>query len=608
MDEVVHEVEQPLSECSHHTAVLGGERSDSDGSSTSFGLFSDNDWHPSESRKKTSKNKKRRKKKNLTTSIPPTDEAVMSSSEHHRDQWDTVTGPRKNKSRKQQSQSNAKPTFCKYPVIVEDLQVTSSATLSGLKWQLPDILRMAVGTVSSVKQISGNKFIVGCSDSRQQSRLVSLPQLGQIKVKSHLPVPTVQAVVSGIPLEVSNDEVLKRVGSFRDEDDNNIAIPVKDLTRLTNRSGSPSLAFRLTLETTKLPVSVMINKSEFHIKPYAPSVVRCFKCQQLGHLAKMCKAQSVVCATCGISGHTANKCSSGKKHCVNCNSDLHSSAYGGCSVRKTWCVANRLRSQSFMPRSTAFAQAKKLVANKQAGKVSSVTAPTQPPNSAWRMEASGPTTYAGVTSAGQRKSPSVSASLSRPTNSHSHQSSCDPDPALPLRSTPASAFKAQQPTGSALSSSDVQRHQPVVSSKPQASQTHPVPGHEPVGPHCSTNTSRCSSIVSGENSVLKAENDSLKKHISSLEKKLSEMSKSLSSLTEEVSFLRNQRFNLSESSMSTSFSSGSTSANSLASQFSPRPDNFPSSLIKVIESAILRIIPDILSNRQLIHDSVSISS
>lgn len=58
--------------------------------------------------------------------------------------------------------------------------------------------------------------------------------------------------------------------------------------------------------------------------------MRCFKCQQFGHMAKVCKGKRR-CARCGRD-HDYGMCGVGTKpRCCNCE---HSVAYRGCEVMK----------------------------------------------------------------------------------------------------------------------------------------------------------------------------------------------------------------------------------------------------------------------------------
>jgi hypothetical protein len=542
-------------DCSHHTAVLDNDESDS-----SWGLF---DAKP---RKSTQKKKRRNKKSaasEVTSPVQMTQEKVLAGSRHDTgtrtfqdssddSEWHKVSHQRKGRkisksninytehSFNDASNSKSKPTFCAYPVVVEDTLQTTSVCLKSVKWKLPDILHLAVGSVISIKQLSPTKVLVGCTDAHQQMRLVSLTSLGGIKVSNHVPVASTVGVISGIPLEISPEEVMRRIEFVRDSDDRIKQIPVRDVTRLKNRDGSPSLAFRFTFECTTLPSIVQINKTEFFVKPYSPAVLRCFKCQRLGHVAKSCPMKSSVCSTCGVAGHAANVCKSNKRYCVNCKSDSHSSAYGGCCKQKQWSVANKLRAQQFMPMATAFAQAKKLLAAKRQMDLPPVDAPmtSTPPNEAWKSEdrTTAPS-YASVTASSRVKS--------KPTPATSHKQNISLNAGASVTSSPVCEGQSN-PTGP----------------------PSPLPGRK----DC------CAE--------LKSENALLRKQVSSLEEQLRGLSKSMSNLTEELSRLRQ--------------AAPQTSPVVSLPPTLPVDSSLQPSLIQAIENAILRIVPNLI-NRQMMY-------
>lgn len=242
------------------------------------------------------------------------------------------------------------PVFCRYPVILTDTMEPGPVRLKALEWKLADLLETDIGPVLHIRSLGGPQTLVGCASSYQQQKLMAKKSIGQLKVRTHIPVPKVQGVVKGIPCHVPEKDILARISDSR----------VTQVHRLSTQEGKPSTAVRVTLETAILPDSITINKREWDLHPYVAGVQRCYRCNKLGHIKKNCPAKKETCTTCASPNHKADKCDSPKRHCINCKGD-HSAAYGGCPARKTWLAANRLRAQAYIPMAQAWRQAKQLV-------------------------------------------------------------------------------------------------------------------------------------------------------------------------------------------------------------------------------------------------------
>jgi hypothetical protein len=197
--------ETSMSEISHHSVVPNrGSADDSDGN------LSQNDWCVIPKKKKnaalTSRGNVTQEsdsKQNIpcsalkghTSSLiqpdPNKSEVIRknTSSQDHRPK------PKSNNRHSPNYAQSVPPTFCEFPVIVQDLK-TSPATLKALVWKLSDILSKSIGPgVRQIKPLGNNKFLIGCDSFRQQSRLVALTVLGGIDVKCSVPVPSVQGVI-----------------------------------------------------------------------------------------------------------------------------------------------------------------------------------------------------------------------------------------------------------------------------------------------------------------------------------------------------------------------------------------------------------------------------
>jgi hypothetical protein len=503
-----------VSETSHHSVDLNR------GSSSSSDDSSPNDWCAVSDKKKKKKAKSPTMTSNGTVTFDscskekdactatPSRSSPRGNKTASETIKDTTFIDRKSKQKSKSYHSpNAQtvpPTFCEYPVIVQDLKTSASATLKALMWKLSDILSKSVGPgIRQIKPLGNNKFLIGCDSFRQQSRLVALTQLGGIDVKGSIPVPTVQGVIYGIDHSVSEGEVIDRFEVALDAEGCPTDARVRDIVRLNLPDGSPSRAMRITFEATSLPSVAKINCTEFAVQPYSARIPRCFQCQKLGHLKKNCPSQTVICATCGSRGHAAAACTSNKRYCINCKGD-HSAAYGGCIAMKSWSLANKIRSQNYMPRALAFQQAKQIVAEKMATKATKPGVGLKP-NDSWKAEAVSASvpSYASVTAAGR--------------SGHYSQSHC-PVP-NPLSSN--QKVCTQSVTHEIL---------PKVADRGETSQTPSLP---------QKNQSSHGSLVK-ENSELKAK-------VISLENKLDALTKTLAEVQNELTSMRLKQTSVSQS-------------------------------------------------------------
>jgi hypothetical protein len=293
---------------------------------------------------------------------------------------------------------NPKPTFCEHPVIITDKKENDSARLFSLKWKLADILQSAVGSVRSIKFLSRTKVVVGCQNAKQQDHLLKLSNLGGLPLDFKRPTPSVEGVIQGVPSEVSDVDLLSKVECCVDGDNEaHVQIPIKHASRLTFKDGKPSQSVKFTFETTRLPSAIVINKLEYPIRPFVAQIIRCYRCNKLGHAKKDCTAKQEVCSNCGSKDHKRSKCDANNSHCLNCG-ESHSAAYLGCSARKTLSLANKIRAEAYMPRAQAIQQAKKVMSERCLGEKKETSEPPVP-NAAWKPEhQSTRITYATVAS------------------------------------------------------------------------------------------------------------------------------------------------------------------------------------------------------------------
>ena len=108
--------------------------------------------------------------------------------------------------------------------------------------------------------------------------------------------------------------------------------------RLNLRDGQPSQAVKLTFNAKILPEVIRLGNELMCVTPYTETVIRCTKCQRLGHKRSYCPSKTSICARCGQRAHDPDNeknrtlCPATKdtSFCINCNASGHSAAWRGC--------------------------------------------------------------------------------------------------------------------------------------------------------------------------------------------------------------------------------------------------------------------------------------
>ena len=181
--------------------------------------------------------------------------------------------------------------------------------------------------MKSIKHIR-NGILVECKHSKQFNLLSQIQDIDNIPVKIQERSNYTKGVISGVPVDISEEEILEALQNQK----------VKQATRMTKKNkeqGDQKIPLKtviLSFETNKLPEDVQIWYQNFQVKPYIPPIKRCFNCQRLRHTANACQAKQR-CVRCG-GPHAFKDCDrKDKPVCVRCN-EQHSAAYKGCNVVK----------------------------------------------------------------------------------------------------------------------------------------------------------------------------------------------------------------------------------------------------------------------------------
>ena len=239
-------------------------------------------------------------------------------------------------------------SFVSYPVVLTEVPGPSALSRLG-PWERLGALEKVVGAVDSVRRLPSGKWLIGCSNEKQQnllSRTNSMP--GGIRFQAKMPIPTVEGVIGPIPL---GEDALRRV-----KQDLSVKHRVAAVARLQMAGGAEGRAVKVTFEATELPLEVWIARTPFQVEPYAAPARRCTRCQYLGHFKAQCRSKVARCSNCGRGDHTAETCTE-LSSCINC-CGRHSAAWKYCPEFVIRAKANILRSRTYMPYTQALEKAR----------------------------------------------------------------------------------------------------------------------------------------------------------------------------------------------------------------------------------------------------------
>ena len=98
-----------------------------------------------------------------------------------------------------------------------------------------------------------------------------------------------RGVISGVPLTVKMEAILDDVDGVCD---------AKRLTRFREGIREETTSICITFEGSSLPERIYFEYLCYRVRPYERAPLRCFCCQQYGHVAAVCRG-SKRCGRCG---------------------------------------------------------------------------------------------------------------------------------------------------------------------------------------------------------------------------------------------------------------------------------------------------------------------
>ncbi|XP_063971424.1 uncharacterized protein LOC135158067 [Lytechinus pictus] len=146
-----------------------------------------------------------------------------------------------------------------------------------------------------------------------------------VKVAQYIPITQIRGVIHKVDTLITEEELnelLKEQG----------VTYVKRFNKRINGELSPTPSVLLVFKGPNLPHHVSFLYQKYVVDEFVPTVTRCHKCQQFGHIQKNCKGH-LRCVRCG-EAHTFEMCpNKDSPKCLRCNLN-HSAAYQGCTYYK----------------------------------------------------------------------------------------------------------------------------------------------------------------------------------------------------------------------------------------------------------------------------------
>ena len=235
-----------------------------------------------------------------------------------------------------------------YPIILEDVGSDSDPKYRSYGQFTSGLFKsIEINDVAYQKRLSANKWIIYVRSKNSQEKLKDLNDLGGIKVKCQIPQRKQVGVIKPIPIGISTEQLKQDCPE------------IKEAYRLKRKDGAESNAIKVIFHSNELPKEIKIGYEYMPVNVFVDQVLRCSRCQRLGHKKSVCKSKIAICSRCGKQSHDPNdsennihlcKVSDDKRFCVNCKQTGHSAAWKGCPQLKLQKKTNFESAKSGIPR------------------------------------------------------------------------------------------------------------------------------------------------------------------------------------------------------------------------------------------------------------------
>ena len=196
--------------------------------------------------------------------------------------------------------------------------------------KITKIIRAQVGEFKYAKVFGDGDLLIGCNTEIQVDKAQKMVSVGKMNVTKTVKVGEQRNIgCKGISMK-------DQVGNLKMRN-----ITVKDVKRMTRgpeKKESETVVVEFDAKT--IPRELHCGFVKTNVREFVPKPMRCFNCQEYGHVANQCKGKR--CARCG-GDHEYGKCGTGvKPKCCNCGGE-HSVAYWGCEAMKREITVQQIK-------------------------------------------------------------------------------------------------------------------------------------------------------------------------------------------------------------------------------------------------------------------------
>lgn len=206
------------------------------------------------------------------------------------------------------------------------------------------------GKVKSVRITRNGMVIIECTSKAQASNWIDLKFFNKHRVNVFYLGGKrrrgVRGVVSGVPQEIRPESFLEVDG----------VCGARRLTRFTEGKREDSKSVCLTFEGDVVPERVYVECVSYRVRPFQPAPLRCYCCQQYGHVAAVCRGMKT-CGRCGREGCKTECEGKEDAKCIHCKGE-HYTGSAQCPRKVKEVLIQKVRAEK---RGMSYAEAVKNV-------------------------------------------------------------------------------------------------------------------------------------------------------------------------------------------------------------------------------------------------------